>query len=64
MQDFFNHYQLADVYDIKVKYNTRAADYYRRRNNAMAMGQPFEEAEPALDVGRTLLDGRKLDLNG
>lgn len=64
LQEFLNKYQLDDVYDIKVKYNTRAADYYRRRNNAMVTKQEFTEAEPALDVGRTLLDGRRLDLNG
>ena len=50
--------------DIKVKYNTKAADYYRRRANALATGQEFTEEQPEVHVGRTLLDGRRLDVNG
>lgn len=64
LQAFFAEYNLSDVYDIKVKYNTKAADYYRRRNSALAQGQPFEEAAPDVTIGRTLLDGRRLDSNG
>lgn len=36
LQDFFNVYSLNDIYDIKVKYSTKAADFYRRRNAALA----------------------------
>ena len=57
-------YNLEDVIDIKVKYNTKAADYYRRRNNALAQGQPFEENPPDVHIGRTMLDGRRLDASG
>ena len=64
LQNFLANYSLTDVYDIKVKYNTKAADFYRRRNNALALGQPFEEEAPDVHVGRTLLDGRRLDVNG
>lgn len=64
LQEFMGTYGLQDVYDIKVKYNTKAADFYRRRNNALALNLPFEEEAPNVHNGRTLLDGRKLDING
>ena len=64
LHEFLNVYNLTDVIDIKVKYNTKAADYYRRRNNALAQEQPFEESPPDVQVGRTLLDGRRLDASG
>jgi len=64
LKDFFALYDLNDVFDIKVKYNTVAADYYRRRNLALSQGTPFEEEAPDRQAGRTLLDGRRLDANG
>jgi len=64
LQDFLSEYALTDIVDIKVKYNTKAADYYRRRANALATGQEFTEEQPEVHVGRTLLDGRRLDVNG
>ena len=64
LKAFFQTYDLNDVYDIKIKYNTKAADYYRRMNNAKAMMQPFTEEIPTYEEGRTLLDGRRLDKNG
>ena len=64
LKDFFALYDLNGVSDIKVKYNTKAADFYRRRNNALALGQPFDEEAPDTHSGRTLLDGRRLDVNG
>ena len=64
LAEFLAVYSLTDVIDIKVKYNTKAADYYRRRNNALALATPFEESPPDVHVGRTLLDGRRLDANG
>ena len=64
LQEFLAVYSLSDIIDIKVKYNTKAADYYRRRNNSLALAQPFEESPPEVHVGRTLLDGRRLDANG
>ena len=64
LQEFLSQYELQDVYDIKIKYNTRAADFYRRRNLAEATGQEFTEETPTIDQGRTLLDGRRLDING
>ncbi len=63
-QEYLSQYELQDVKDIKVKYNTRAADYYRRRNLAQAMGDEFTEEAPTIDQGRTMLDGRRLDING
>jgi len=64
LKAFFQTYELNDVYDIKVKYNTKAADYYRRMNNAKALMLPFTEEIPSFDEGRTMMDGRKLDKDG
>ena len=38
MAEFFSDYELNDIYDITVKYNTFAADYYRRRNLNLSVG--------------------------
>ena len=64
LNEFLGIYALTDVTDIKVKYNTKAADYYRRRNNALATGADFDEEQPQVHVGRTMLDGRRLDASG
>ena len=64
LQEFLAQYALTDVIDIKVKYNTRAADFYRRRNLALAQNLTFDESAPEVHIGRTLLDGRRLDVNG
>jgi hypothetical protein len=40
---------------------TKAADFYRRRNNAIAMNLLFTESEPSFEDGRTLLNGSTLD---
>lgn len=64
LKSFFQTYDLNDVYDIKVKYNTKAADYYRKMNTAKALMLPFTEEIPSYDEGRTMLDGRKLDKEG
>ena len=64
LQEFLAEYALTDVIDIKVKYNTRAVDFYRRRNLARAQNLPFDESPPEVYIGRTLLDGRRLDVNG
>lgn len=52
------------MFDIKVKYNTKAADFYRRMNNARALGTPLSEEEPSYDDGRQLTDGRMIDSEG
>ena len=64
LKAFFQTYELNDVYDIKIKYNTKAADFYRRMNNAKAMMLPFTEEIPTYDDGRIMMDGRKLDKDG
>lgn len=63
LRDFFEAYNLHDCKDLKVKYQTKAADYYRRRNLALATGNQFSEPEPSVDEGRTLLNGSTLDAN-
>ena len=64
LKAFFQTYELNDVYDIKVKYNTKAPDYYRRMNNAKALMLPFTEEIPSYEEGRSMMDGRKLDADG
>ena len=64
LHNYLSVYSLNDVYDIKVKYNTKAAEFYRRRNAAEALGTPFSENPPDVHVGRTLIDGRRLDAEG
>ena len=64
LKAFFQTYDLNEVYDVKVKYNTKAADYYRRMNNAKALMLPFTEEIPSYEEGRSMMDGRKLDADG
>lgn len=61
---FFAKYDLQDVLDIKVKYNTRAAEYYRRLISAKVAEQEFSEEAPQYDAGRTLTDGRRIGKDG
>ena len=64
LKEFFAFYNLNDVYDIKVKYSTLAADYYRRRNYKLSEGKTISEEAPSFEHGRTLLDGRRLNADG
>ena len=57
MRDFFKKYDLDIEQDIKVKYNTKAADYYRRMLDTKANDQNFNEVAPTFKEGRTLIDG-------
>ena len=61
--DFFKQYNLHELNNIKIRYQTKAADYYRRRNAALATGAAFGEPEPSFEDGRTLLNGNLLDEN-
>jgi len=36
LRDYLAAYDLNEIQDIKLKYNTLAADYYRRRNLALS----------------------------
>ena len=60
LREFCEKYNLLDV-EIKLKYQTKALQYYRRKNEALALGKEFTEQEPSLEEGRTLLDGTSLD---
>ena len=64
LKAFFQTYDLNEIYDVKIKYNTKAADYYRRMNNAKALMLLFTEEIPGYEDGRTMMDGRKLDKDG
>ena len=61
---FMQIYSLNEIEDIKVKYNTKAADYYRRMIEAKANQQEFAELQPSVSEGRCLTDGRRLDSDG
>jgi hypothetical protein len=63
--DFFKTYNLHEMNEthVKTRYQTKAADYYRRRNLALATGQTFVEPAPSFEEGRTLLNGSTLDEN-
>ena len=64
LREFFGKYDLHEVLDIKVKYNTKAAEHYRRKINAKVADQEFTEEAPSYDEGRTLTDGRRIGKNG
>lgn len=51
LKEFFTKYDLQDE-DIVTKYNSKAAVYYRRCNQAAANNLPFFEAEPTYEQGR------------
>lgn len=61
--DYLTKYNLQSV-EIPLKYQTKAMQFYRRRNEAVALGKSFEDTELSLDEARTLTDGRKLDDEG
>ena len=52
------------ITDVKLLYNSKAAAFYRKRNQATSANQPFSEEEPNYEEGRTLLDGRRISENG
>ena len=65
LKEYFKRFGLDNIYDTKIKYNTKAADYYRKRNNAQALELNFNEDEPSYAEGRMLTDGkRRLDEEG
>ena len=61
--DYLTKYNLQGV-DISLKYQTKAMQFYRRRNEALALGKVFDDTELSLEEGRSLIDGRKLDDEG
>lgn len=38
--------------DAKSKYNTKALEWYRKRNDAAAIGEPWLETELPYEIGR------------
>eukprot|EP00352_Strombidinopsis_acuminata_P005891 CAMPEP_0176377308 /NCGR_PEP_ID=MMETSP0126-20121128/28797_1 /TAXON_ID=141414 ORGANISM="Strombidinopsis acuminatum, Strain SPMC142" /NCGR_SAMPLE_ID=MMETSP0126 /ASSEMBLY_ACC=CAM_ASM_000229 /LENGTH=71 /DNA_ID=CAMNT_0017739093 /DNA_START=260 /DNA_END=475 /DNA_ORIENTATION=- len=51
MKEFLAKYDLLEE-DIVSKYNSKAAVYYRKFNQAAANNIPFFEAEPSYEEGR------------
>ena len=49
--------------DIKIKYNTKASDFYRRRLDSNGKMEVFDEIAPTYEEGRRLMDGRRIDNN-
>lgn len=60
LYEFCEKYDLNGV-DIKLKYQTKALQYYRRRHEATCLGKEFSEVEPTKAEGRILADGSSLD---
>ena len=63
LSEYLTKYNLQGT-DIQVKYYTKAMQFYRRRNEAIALGKVFDDTELSVEEGRTLTDGRKLDNDG
>ena len=61
MRTFLQRYDLETIQDIKVKYTTKAAAYYREKLQASANNKQMKYLAPSFDDGRVLLDGRRLD---
>lgn len=49
---------------MKLRYQTKALQFYRRRNDSLALAKDFEGQEPSIEEGRTLINGRSLDSDG
>ena len=64
MREFLQSFGLDQTKDIKIKYKTKATDFYRRVLEAEVSNKEFTEDLPTFDQGRALLDGRSLDADG
>lgn len=63
LYEYCEIYNLNNV-EIKFKYQTKALHYYRKRNEAIALGKEFNDAELSVEDGRKLLDGTQLNDEG
>ena len=61
---YMKTYELDEIQDIVAKYSTKAADYFRRMIDAKTTKQSFYENKPLYGEGRSLMDGRRLNLEG
>ena len=62
LAEFFDRYDLNAEKDIKVRYATKAAAYYRKRNAALATAADFTEEEPSYEEGRcNMYDNKSID---
>ena len=52
LKDYLSAYDLDQIVDSRIKYNTLAMDYYRRRNLALSQGMPMEQEAPDYATGR------------
>lgn len=64
LYNYIEYYNLDGIQDIKIKYQTRALLFYRRRLIAKADSLQFDEEELAYDEGRQMEDGGFLLDNG
>jgi len=46
---------------MKIRYTTKAMQYYRRRHEAQTLEKEFNEAEPSFEDGRKLPNGQSVD---
>lgn len=63
LSEFCQSYQLSKV-EIQYKYLTKALQYYRVRNEAIALDNELPESTPGFEEGRQLVDGGFLDNEG
>ena len=61
MRTFLQRYDLETIQDLKVRYATKAAAYYREKLQSQANNAQIKYLAPSFDDGRVLLDGRRLD---
>lgn len=59
LREYFEKYDLENE-DSKVKFNTKASQFYRKRLAALASNLQFTDDEPGYDEGRNLSDGKPL----
>ena len=60
LSEFLERYDLAKE-EIKVKYTTIAAQYYRKRLASLANNIPLLDEEPEYEAGRKMIDGKSLE---
>ena len=63
LADFCQSYQLSNV-EIQYKYQTKAIQYYRVRNEAIALDNELPDITPGFEDGRQLIQGGFIDPKG
>lgn len=56
MHEFLSQYKLLSDFPPKLRYHTKAAQYYRERLMAIVEGKDFPDEEPDYDTGREIIE--------